>query len=109
LAPQDRDRALPNAPAKRQDGATRGALHSARDLLQALYRDETPMTNEPRATIRRREGRLTAKTIADLTAALASRFGDRLVTSHAVRMQHGHTLTWLENAPPDAVVFAGSR
>jgi D-lactate dehydrogenase (cytochrome) len=38
-------------------------------------------------------------------AALAARFGNRLVTSAAVREQHGNTLTWIENQPPDAVVF----
>ena len=67
------------------------------------------MTNEFRPTLRRREGRLSAKTVADLTGALAARFGNGLVTSEAVRRQHGHTLTWLENAPPDAVVFAEIR
>ncbi len=67
------------------------------------------MTNQARPTLRRREGRLSAKTIADVTDALAARFGNRLVTSQAAREQHGHTLTWLENAPPDAVVYAESR
>jgi D-lactate dehydrogenase (cytochrome) len=38
-------------------------------------------------------------------AALAVRYGNRLVTSPAVREQHGHTTTWIENQPPDAVVF----
>src|ERR1700675_4095224 len=38
-------------------------------------------------------------------AALAARFGNRLVTSQAVREQHAHTTTWLDNQPPDAVVF----
>jgi len=37
--------------------------------------------------------------------ALTARFGNRLVTSTAVREQHGHTLTWIRNQPPDAVVF----
>jgi D-lactate dehydrogenase (cytochrome) len=37
--------------------------------------------------------------------ALAARFGNRLVTSQAVREQHGNTVTWIENQPPDAVVF----
>ncbi len=37
--------------------------------------------------------------------ALAARFGNRLVTSLAVREQHAHTQTWIENQPPDAVVF----
>jgi D-lactate dehydrogenase (cytochrome) len=41
------------------------------------------------------------KAIAALTAA----FGNRVVTSQAVREQHGNTLTWIANQPPDAVVF----
>jgi D-lactate dehydrogenase (cytochrome) len=46
--------------------------------------------------------------IAAVTQALAARFGNRLVTSLAVRQQHGHTLTWIPNLPPDAVVFPQS-
>jgi D-lactate dehydrogenase (cytochrome) len=38
--------------------------------------------------------------------ALAARFGNRLVTSQAVRDQHAHTTTWLAPQPPDAVVMA---
>ena len=40
--------------------------------------------------------------------ALAASFGNRLVTSLAVRQQHGNVLTWIENQPPDAVVFPQS-
>ncbi len=40
-----------------------------------------------------------------VVAALAATFGNRLVTSQAVREQHGNTLTWIGNQPPDAVVF----
>ncbi|NOD92429.1 FAD-binding protein [Ruegeria sp. HKCCD4884] len=36
---------------------------------------------------------------------LKQRFGDRLQTSAAIREQHGHTTTWIENQSPDAVVF----
>lgn len=43
--------------------------------------------------------------IASVTRALAASFGNRLVTSLAIRQQHGHTLTWIPNMPPDAVVF----
>jgi D-lactate dehydrogenase (cytochrome) len=43
--------------------------------------------------------------INTVIAALAARFGNRLVTSQAVREQHANTLTWIENQPPDAVVF----
>jgi D-lactate dehydrogenase (cytochrome) len=43
-----------------------------------------------------------------VTQALAARFGNRLVTSLAVRQQHGHTLTWIANQAPDAVVFPQS-
>ncbi len=39
---------------------------------------------------------------------LKQRFGDRLQTGQAVREQHGHTTTWIENQPPDAVVFPTS-
>src|SRR5215470_796694 len=45
------------------------------------------------------------KAIAAALAALAARFGNRLVTSQAVREQHGNTTTWVANEPPDAVVF----
>lgn len=44
--------------------------------------------------------------LASAIEALAARFGNRLVTSQAVREQHGHTTTWLTNQPPDAVVMA---
>src|SRR5471030_3321804 len=43
--------------------------------------------------------------IAAVIVALAASFGNRLVTSQAVREQHGNTLTWVPNQPPDAVVF----
>jgi D-lactate dehydrogenase (cytochrome) len=36
---------------------------------------------------------------------LAARFGNRLLTSRAVREQHANTTTWIANEPPDAVVF----
>ena len=50
---------------------------------------------------RRRDPAAIAAAIAALTAA----FGNRVVTSQAVREQHGNTLTWVPNQPPDAVVF----
>ena len=37
---------------------------------------------------------------------LKQRFGDRFATGQAIREQHGHTTTWIENQPPDGVVFA---
>jgi D-lactate dehydrogenase (cytochrome) len=48
------------------------------------------------------------KAVDAVIAALAARYGNRLVTSQAVREQHGHTTTWIENQPPDAVVFPQS-
>ncbi|MCW5690438.1 MAG: FAD-binding protein, partial [Pseudolabrys sp.] len=45
-----------------------------------------------------------AGAIADLTAA----FGNRVVTSRAVREQHGNTVTWIANQAPDAVVYPQS-
>ncbi|MGO4386866.1 FAD-binding oxidoreductase [Microvirga sp. 2YAF29] len=44
--------------------------------------------------------------IAALSSELSQRFGDRVATSATVREQHGHTLTWVKNQPPDLVVYA---
>jgi D-lactate dehydrogenase (cytochrome) len=46
--------------------------------------------------------------VAAVVEALSTRFGNRLVTSDAVRVQHAHTLTWIDNQPPDAVVYPQS-
>jgi D-lactate dehydrogenase (cytochrome) len=64
---------------------------------------------QPLLSVRRREGQLSPDTVAALNADLAARFGNRFSASEAIRRQHGHTLTWLENQPPDAVVFAETR
>src|SRR6188474_580628 len=48
------------------------------------------------------------KAIEVAIRALAAKFGNRLVTSRAVREQHGNTVTWIENQPPDAVAFPQS-
>jgi D-lactate dehydrogenase (cytochrome) len=60
-------------------------------------------------SVRQREGRLSGDAVAALNADLAARFGNRFTASEAIRKAHGHTLTWLENQPPDAVVFPESR
>lgn len=39
---------------------------------------------------------------------LKQRFGERLQTGEAIRRQHAHTLTWLPNQPPDAVIWIDS-
>jgi D-lactate dehydrogenase (cytochrome) len=47
-----------------------------------------------------------AKDAVDAIASeLARRYGKRVVTSMAVREQHGHSLTWVANEPPDVVVY----
>ena len=61
------------------------------------------MPDPSRAFVRPNEATVTA-----VTDALAKRFGNRLVTSQAVREQHANTLTWQGNQAPDAVVFAES-
>src|SRR5262249_22838174 len=58
-----------------------------------------PMATQ--GTARARHDGSVAAAIAALTAA----FGNRVVTSAAVREQHANTTTWIENQPPDAVVF----
>src|SRR5674476_772902 len=55
----------------------------------------------PKSAEQTRDPAAIAATIAGLTAA----FGNRVVTSQAVREQHGNTLTWVPNQPPDAVVY----
>ena len=46
--------------------------------------------------------------IALASDILKQRFGDRFQVGASVREQHAHTLTYIENQPPDAVVFAQS-
>ncbi|MFN3657115.1 MAG: FAD-binding oxidoreductase [Pseudolabrys sp.] len=48
------------------------------------------------------------KDVKNALAALNAAFGNRVVTSRAVREQHGNTVTWIPNQPPDAVVYAQS-
>jgi D-lactate dehydrogenase (cytochrome) len=43
--------------------------------------------------------------IRKVVSALTAAFGNRVVTSRAVRDQHGNTVTWIANQPPDAVVY----
>ncbi|MGC1696162.1 MAG: FAD-linked oxidase C-terminal domain-containing protein [Pseudolabrys sp.] len=43
--------------------------------------------------------------VGNAVRALTAAFGNHVVTSMAVREQHGNTLTWVPNQPPDAVVF----
>src|SRR5258707_14791257 len=47
----------------------------------------------------------TPAAIQTTVPALTAAFGNRVVTSPAVREQHGHTMTWIANQPPDAVVY----
>jgi D-lactate dehydrogenase (cytochrome) len=48
------------------------------------------------------------KAVDAVIARLAQKFGNRLVTSRSVREQHANTVTWIDNQPPDAVVFPQS-
>src|SRR3974390_2643247 len=43
--------------------------------------------------------------IVAAVSALTAAFGNRVVTSQSIREEHGNTLTWVPNQPPDAVVF----
>jgi D-lactate dehydrogenase (cytochrome) len=61
------------------------------------------MPAETRAPARR-----DPKSIDAAVRELTARFGNRVVTSRAVREQHANTVTWTENQPPDAVVFPQS-
>jgi D-lactate dehydrogenase (cytochrome) len=57
----------------------------------------------------RRAARPSPEALAKVIAGLAARFGTRVSTAAAVRAQHANQLTWVENEPPDAVVFAQSH
>ncbi|GJD50130.1 putative FAD-linked oxidoreductase [Methylobacterium crusticola] len=48
------------------------------------------------------------ESVAAVIQALHAQFGNRVVTSQAVREQHASTLTWVPNQPPDAVIYAES-
>ena len=67
------------------------------------------MKHVTQPSVRQRQGRLSNDAVNALNADLAARFGNRFTASEAIREAHGHTLTWLKNEPPDAVVFAESR
>jgi D-lactate dehydrogenase (cytochrome) len=58
--------------------------------------------NAPQQTPRPRTSKAA---VAAITTELARRYGKRVVTSTAVREQHGHSLTWIANEPPDVVVY----
>lgn len=46
---------------------------------------------------------------SEAIAALQARFGKQLTINPTVREQHGHTMTWLTNQPPDAVLTAHDK
>lgn len=45
---------------------------------------------------------------AEVVGVLEARYGDRVQTGRTLCEQHGHTLTWLTNEPPDAVFYPES-
>ena len=47
--------------------------------------------------------------IATAVGILKQRFGDRLQTGAAIREQHGHTTTWLENQHPGRGCVSGKH
>jgi len=53
-------------------------------------------------------GRPAPEAVAAVTQGLAAAFGNRVVTSRAVREQHANTVTWIRPQAPDAVVFPQS-
>ena len=57
------------------------------------------------ATLEQTKSRAGAAATDTAISILRQRFGDRLQTGAAIRRQHAHTLTWLPNQPPDAVIW----
>jgi len=48
------------------------------------------------------------RSVETVIAILRQRFSDRVQTGEAICAQHGHTLTWIKNQPPDVVVWPNS-
>jgi len=46
--------------------------------------------------------------VSSVIGELQVKFGARVVTSLAIREQHGNSVTWVKAEPPDAVVFPNS-
>ena len=61
--------------------------------------------NAPQLSLRARPDEAV---VATVTTELQRLLGNRAVTSLAVRQQHANTLTWVENQPPDVVVYPQS-
>lgn len=49
------------------------------------------------------------KDYSDAIEQLKQLFGDQLSVNFTTRQQHAHTMTWLENQPPDAVLVAKDK
>src|SRR4029453_5535061 len=69
-------------------------MRAGRELEMALAQQKPDR-------IRRRD----PAAVKAVLAALAAKFGNRLVTSQALREQHANTTTWIAKEPPDAVIF----
>jgi D-lactate dehydrogenase (cytochrome) len=81
-------------------------LHPQRAVCYGCEEEDREKPMSALAQAERSSGlRPTAKSVEAVVAALAARFGNRLVTARAVREQHANTTTWLPNEPPDAVLF----
>ena len=52
---------------------------------------------------RRTTGTSNISLVSDI---LKQRFGERFQNGASIREQHAHTTTYIENQPPDAVIFA---
>ena len=101
------DRALAQIGLKRRRAIGRDALAAAPALCRRRLRSANlpawqcwQKRPRPRGAIPRRSRRRCARSPRSSATAL--------VTSQAVREQHGNTVTWIENQPPDAVVFPQS-
>ncbi|WP_201596600.1 FAD-binding oxidoreductase [Psychrobacter fulvigenes] len=67
-----------------------------------------PLTNEPSVNNNQKDNSDTCNHDAAIKA-LQAQFGGKLSTNLTVREQHGHTMTWLTNQPPDAVLTAQNK
>src|SRR4028119_45269 len=92
-----------------QEGACVFLIGSVAFATVLVAMNETSITtgseafmNVPHAPARQKA---TDASITSLSSELSRLLGDRVATSAAVREQHGHSLTWVKNQPPDIVVY----
>src|ERR1043165_2560339 len=89
-------------------GATAGLVSSPHHPLLTSAGEWVERETMAMADVAAEQDNRNPAAIKAVITALTAAFGNRVVTSQAVREQHGNTVTWIVNQPPDAVVYPQS-